>query len=89
MKTLTVKIPLSIAQKMDDRAELNPNYLEGFIVSHLNNTDILDKPIQELSYNYTFKIDKDVHKMVKLKSIELELPMNELVGRLLAKYYEG
>lgn len=88
MKTLTVKIPLSIAQKMDDRAELNPNYLTGFIVSNLNNANTLDRPIQELSYNYTFKIDKDVHKMVKLKSIELDLPMNDLLGRLLEKYYE-
>lgn len=87
MKSLNVKIPLSVAQLMDDSAQLNPSYLATFIVDHLDHADKLDKPISELSYNYTFKIANDLHKTIKLKAMEVDLPMNELVGRLLAKYY--
>ena len=47
----------------------------------------LDKPIGELSYNYTFKITKDLHKSIKLIALEVDIPMNELIGRLLVMYY--
>ena len=87
MKSLNVKIPLSVAQTMDDKAQLNPMYMSKFIINHLDHADSLDKPISELSYNYTFKIGNALHKHIKLKAIELDLPMNELVGRLLAKFY--
>lgn len=87
MKSLNVKIPLSIAQHMDDRAQLNPTYIANFITEYIANADNLDKPISELSYNYTFKIDNDLHKTIKLTALEVNLPMNELVGRLLAKFY--
>ena len=87
MKSLNVKIPLSIAQHMDDSAQLNPSYISNFIIDHLDSADSLDKPISELSYNYTFKIDNVLHKTIKLIALELDLPMNELVGRLLAKFY--
>ena len=87
MKSLNVKIPLSIAQHMDDSAQLNPTYITKFITDHLFNAVSLDKPISELSYNYTFKIDSGLHKAIKLIALEEDLPMNELVGRLLAKFY--
>lgn len=87
MKSLNVKIPLSIAQHMDDSAQLNPTYITTFITDHLFNAVNLDKPISELSYNYTFKIDSALHKAIKLIALEEDLPMNELVGRLLAKFY--
>ena len=87
MKSLNIKIPLSDAQDMDDNAQLNPIYLSEFITATLNRTDSLDNPIRELCYNYTFKIDNDLHKAIKLKALELDLPMNDLVGRLIEKYY--
>ena len=87
MKSLNVKIPLSVAQRMDDNAQLNPIFLTQFITDNLSYVYSLDKPINELSYNYTFKIDTDLHKAVKLIAFEADLPMNELVGRLLAKFY--
>ena len=87
MKNLNVKIPLSIAQHMDDNALLNPIYLTEFITVNLNHADSLDKPISELCYNYTFKIDTDLHKTIKLKALEVDLPMNELIGRLIEKCF--
>ena len=88
MKSLNVKIPLPVAQLMDDNAQLNPIYLTEFITANLYQADSLDKPISDLCYNYTFKIDDDFHKLIKLKAIEVDLPMNDLVGRLLAKFYQ-
>lgn len=87
MKSLNAKIPLSVAQRMDENAQLNPTYLAQFITDNLSYIYSLDKPINELSYNYTFKIDDDLHKSIKLIALEADLPMNELVGRLLAKFY--
>jgi hypothetical protein len=86
MKSLSIKIPLSIAQTMDERAELNPMWLSDFVNDKLYNV-VPDKPIQELTYVYTFKINTTTHRQVKLKAIEHNLPMNEFVGRLLAEYY--
>ena len=89
MKSLNIKIPLSIAEQMSNGATLNPSYITSFIVTNLHQTDsVLDSPIKELSYNYTFKVPADLHTTVKLKSVEKGLPMNELVGRLLSNYYE-
>ena len=88
MKSLNVKIPLEVAQHMDDNAQLNPIYLTEFITANLSHADSLDKPISDLCYNYTFKIDNKLHKTIKLKALEVDLPMNDLVGRLLAKFYQ-
>ena len=88
MKSLNVKIPLPLAQLMDDNEQLNPIYLTEFITANLDNADSLDKPISDLCYNYTFKIDNALHKTIKLKALEVDLPMNDLVGRLLAKFYQ-
>lgn len=87
MKSINIKIPISIGIELDDRAELNPMYLSEFLVTYLNCEEGAKQPITELSYNYTFKIDNELHKAVKLKAIEQDLPMNELTGRLLNKYY--
>ena len=88
MKSLNVKIPLPLAQLMDDNTQLNPIYLTEFITTNLSHADSLDKPISDLCYNYTFKIDNKLHKTIKLKALEVDLPMNDLVGRLLAKFYQ-
>jgi hypothetical protein len=86
MKSINVKIPLSIAQAMDDRAQLNPHYLTYFINAYIGKP-VPEQPIQELTYNYTFKVEDSTHKAAKLKSIESNMAMNEIIGRLLAAYY--
>lgn len=87
MKSLNIKIPIADAQLMDDNAQLNPTYLTEFITATLIHADSLDKPISDMCYNYTFKIDDKLHKTIKLKALEVNLPMNDLVGRLIEKYY--
>jgi hypothetical protein len=86
MKSLSVKIPLSIAQLMDDSAQLNPNWVAGFLVLNYNRP--INKRPQEMTYNYTFKVHDDLHKTIKLKAIDHDLPINEFVARLLSTYYE-
>src|SRR5690625_2199826 len=89
MKSITIKIPMRIAIDMDERGRLNPDYLTGFIVTHLDMVKtIVKRPINELTYTYTCKINKDLHKSIKLLSIENDMPMNELIGRLLNYYYK-
>lgn len=89
LKTINIKIPLDIAQDLDDRARLNPQWLTSFIVYHWPNVNqVKNKPVEGLNYNYSFKVENYIHKMVKLKAVELDLPMNELLGRLLQQYYK-
>ena len=89
MKSLNIKIPLSIAQQLDDRGQLNPNFLENFIEEYMYHSQgvTFDKPLAELPYTYTFKVHDKFHKMLKLEAIERDLAMNELIGRLIAMYY--
>lgn len=86
-KSLNIKIPLPILKQLDDKGQLNPNYLEGFIVTHLHSNKGLNDPVTELTHNYTFKVDKELHKALKLKSIEKGINMNDYVARLLVTYY--
>lgn len=87
MKSLSIKVPIKIAQLMDDRGELSPKWISGFLIVNMNNTPP-EKPLQGLSVNYTCKVDDLLHKHVKLKAIDHDLPLNEFVGRLLEKYYK-
>ena len=90
MKSLNIKIPVDLAVDMDNRAQLNPDFITGFLITYLNcatHENLKDVHYKTLTYTYTFKIDSDVHKAVKLKAIELDMPMNEMVARLLIKYY--
>jgi hypothetical protein len=87
MKSLSIKIPLGIAHSMDDKGRLNPSWVAGFLI--LNKAkDVDDRPVKELCFNYTFKVDEVLHKDVKLQAIERNLPVNEFVARLLEKYYK-
>jgi len=89
MKTINIKIPLNIAQDLDDNARLNPQWLTSFILANWSQVSIvIDKPVEGLSYNYSFKVDDKLHKMVKLKAVELDIPMNDLLGRLLQIFYK-
>ena len=89
MKTINIKIPLEIAQDMDDRARLNPHWITSFIVTYWSYVSLAkDRPIEGLTYNYAFKVDNDIHKMVKMKAVEFDMPMNELLGRLIQRFYK-
>ena len=86
MKSLNVKIPLTVGQSLDDRGQLNPQYIKDFVQTYLN-SPLEDKPILEFTFNYTLKVDSQLHKDIKIKALNLDLPMNEFLGRLLAQYY--
>ena len=86
MKSITVKIPLSIATRLDSEGQLNPSFLSSFIEEHIDRS-IPEEPSGELTLNYTFKIKDDLHKRAKINSIEHNLAMNEFIGRLLRAYY--
>lgn len=86
LKSLNIKLPMTIMLDMDDRARLNPNWVGHFIKRNKHNK-LEEKPIQELTYTYTFKIHPELHKELKLLSIEHNMPMNEYVGRLFDQYY--
>lgn len=85
-KSINIKIPLSIAKLMDDNGELNPGFITSFIIDN-QDKDLPNEPITEFTFNYTCKIDNNVHKTIKLQAINHDLPMNEYLGRLLSKYY--
>lgn len=87
MKSLSIKIPLGIAKSMDDKARLNPSWIAGFLILNKDREVPRDK-VRGLCYNYTFKIDEELHKLIKLKAIDKDLPINEFVARLLEKYYK-
>lgn len=86
MKSLSVKIPVKIATRMEERAELNPSWLAGFLIIHMKKKPS-ESPVGGLCVNYTCKVDDLLHKHVKLQAIENDLPINEFVARLLDKYY--
>lgn len=86
LKSINIKIPLTIAQRLDDRGQLNPQYISQFITT-FSDSEVPKLPISELTYNYTLKVNADLHKKMKIRSIENNLPMNEMLGRLLVKYY--
>lgn len=87
MKSLSIKIPVKIAQRMDDNAQLNPSFIAGFLIIN-KDKKVPDSPVTSLCVNYTCKIDDLLHKHVKLKAIDHDLPINEFVARLLEKYYK-
>lgn len=89
MKTINVKIPVEIACDMDNRARLNPQWLTTFIMANWSYVGLVqDTPIKDLTYNYSFKVPAELHKLIKLQSTEMDIPMNELIGRLLARFYK-
>lgn len=90
MKSLNIKIPLSIAYDMSEHGKLNPQYMTSFLSTNLDNVDsVVDKHIEGLNYHYTFKVPADLHQQLKIKSVQTDISMNDLVGRLICCYYEG
>lgn len=86
MKSMNVKIPIDIAQRMSDEGRLNSQFLTSFINSYLT-FEFDEEPLNHLVVQYTFKLDEDTHKKAKLHAIEKGIAMNEMIGRLLRRYY--
>jgi hypothetical protein len=85
-KTMNINIPITIAQRMDDRGELNPSSLMDFLENYLS-CDCTDVEIDELTLTYTFKVDEDIHKAVKMKALLSDMTIKSYVGKLLKKFY--
>ena len=86
MKSISIKVPLSIAQSMDDRGQLNPQWLTQFI-STFELEELSFQPIKEFTFNYKIKINEKMHKRLKLKAIDQDIALNEYLGRLLVQFY--
>lgn len=87
LKSMSIKIPIGLASKMDDKGRLNPSWIAGFLILN-KGKEVPQEPSKGLMYNYTFKVDNVLHKEIKLLAIEHGLAINELVARLLIKYYK-
>lgn len=86
MKTLNVKVPITLGKILSDSGRLNPEWFTSFISEYIDR-EVTIKPDQtEFTFNYTFKIEDSLHKKLKLKAIEGDIPMNEYSGRLLLEY---
>jgi hypothetical protein len=86
-KSLFIKIPIHIAEQMSENAHLNPNWIEGFLVLNYRNITP-DIKLEGLNMNYTFKIDSELHKQIKLLAFENGMNISEYVGRLFLTYYD-
>jgi len=89
MKTLNVKLPIYLAEAMSDSGELNSRDIT-YIIGHMKEEEKEEALLEELpsiTFSYSFKVPRSIHKTIKLLSIEYDIPMNELTGRLLTYYY--
>lgn len=86
MKSLSIKIPVKMAVDMDDNNNLNPVYLKDFI-NRYKDCEFSNEPCPGLTLPYTFKIDAESHRAIKLAAIGHEMAMNEFICRLLQQYY--
>lgn len=88
MKSVNMKIPIDLAQELDVEDNLNPSFMTEKIMDYLPLSRYLTNPVEGLCYNYTFKINDTLHKDIKIMAINMNLPMNELLGRLIVTYYD-
>ena len=72
---------------MDDRAQINPSYFKCFIMDYIC-LPVPEEPFQEKTLQYIFKVDDKLHRFIKIKAIDNNVPMNDLLGRLLVKHYK-
>jgi len=86
MKSLNIKIPLSIASAMDDNGHLNPQFISEFLY-HFKDSKLNYNLVKELSYTYTFKVTSDLHKELKYKSFKDDMPINQIVCAMFNEYY--
>lgn len=90
MKTLTIKLPVSIMQLLDNNGQLNPTWVSGFISNYMFNRLTAEprEASRELLVTYTFKVNDDLHKMVKREALENDLSIVEFVRRIFEDNYQ-
>ena len=94
MKTISVKLPLSIYNELAERGQLNPTYVRNFINNHYNmelfrNCYMLSNhEINEPCAHYYFKIDGIQLDTLQQIAKKLKIPTNVLLGRLFDKHYK-
>lgn len=87
MKSLSIKMPVDVAQHMDDRAELNPRHISLIITERLQDFKKADMPAG-LYYGYVFKISDDLHKAIKLAATMNDMTISDFVCQLLITHYK-
>ena len=87
MKSLSIKMPMAVAQHMDDRAELNPSYISAIISESLQDFKKADMPAG-LYYGYVLKISDDLHKAIKLAATMNDMSISDFVCQLIITRYK-
>ena len=80
--SINAKMPIELAIQLDEEKKLTPDYLGGWLFANAHQGKL--KPASGLCYTYTFKIDENIHSMIKERAAREGLAMNELICRLLA-----
>lgn len=86
MKTINVKLPIKLAERMSKEQTLNSKYASDFLYSTRHCT-FPDKPIEGLTFTYSFKIYDSLHLELKIAAAQKGVALNEYTGRLFAEYY--
>jgi hypothetical protein len=74
---------------MSDNGDLNPRTITSLITNHIEGLNDLNEPSYGLPFNYAFKIDADLHRHLKHVAFDIDIPINELLARLIQKHYRG
>lgn len=94
-KTLTIKIPMPIMQQMDDKGQLNPKWVNNFLIIATNeyfNDEFL--PLSyglsaKVAYTYTYRADCFVINNVKKATQRMfNIPITTYTEILFRLYYD-
>lgn len=86
MKTLSIKLPIKVAQAMDDRGHLNPIYISTFIYNHLYDNFVAEA--EGLKFTYVFKVADHLHARVKAAAAMNDLPISDFICQMFYMYYD-
>lgn len=89
MRTLTIRLPLSIAQQLDDNGQLNPATISNILDDYMSRNMFVDNEqgTTELLFTYSFKVKEDLHDRVKYEAGRNGLSISTYVRRLFELYY--
>lgn len=94
-KTLSIKIPMSIMQQMDDKAQLNPKWVNNFLVIATNeyyNDEFLPLPrglYGKVAFTYTFRAECSLINNIKKATERMfNIPITTYTEILLLLYYD-
>lgn len=90
MKTLTIKLPVSVMQLLDNSAQLNPKWVSDFISLYMyyDLQPLNREASRELLVTYSFKVSDDLHKSVKREALENDLSIVEFIRRIFEDNYQ-